>query len=105
MRAPGSDTRFRLYPDATRDFDDWPDRAGKFPQIGVFGQHRVYQSMQKFMEPLRYFTFALYHGLSNFNEKAKQSMSIRLRIISEMQRIAVEQQVQLAPLGDDLALH
>ena len=57
------------------------------------------------MEPLRYFTFALYHDLSNFNEKAKRSMSIRLRIISEMQRIAAEQQVKLPPLDDDLSLH
>jgi acyl carrier protein len=77
----------------------------RFTQIGVFGQHRVYQSTQNFAELLRYFTFALYHGLSNFNEKAKRSMSIRLRIISEMQRIAVEQQVTLPPLGDDLSLH
>jgi|SRR5450755_4529325 acyl carrier protein len=49
--------------------------------------------------------FALYHGLWNFNEKAKQSMSVRLRIISEMQRIAAEQQVKLPPLSDDLSLH
>jgi acyl carrier protein len=78
---------------------------GKFPQIGVFGQQGIYQSTQKFVEPLRYFTFALYHDLSNFNEKAKRSMSIRLRIISEMQRIAAEQQVKLPPLDDDLSLH
>jgi len=32
-------------------------------------------------------------------------MSIRLRIISEMQRIAAEQQVKLPPLDDDLSLH
>ena len=80
-------------------------RCPKFPQIGVFSQHGIYQSTQKFVEPLRYFTFALYHGLSNFNEKAKRSMSIRLRIISEMQRIAAEQQVKLPPLDDDLSLH
>ena len=30
----------------------------------VFGQHGVYQRTQKFVEPLRYFTFALYHGRS-----------------------------------------
>ena len=41
----------------------------------------------------------------SFDEKAKQSMSTRLRIISEMQRIAVEQQVTLPPLDDDLSLH
>jgi acyl carrier protein len=39
------------------------------------------------------------------NEKAQQIMSIRLRIISEMQRIAAEQQVTLPPLTDDLSLH
>jgi acyl carrier protein len=71
----------------------------------VSGQHRVYQRTQKFWESLRYFTFALYHGRSSFNEKAKRSMSIRLRIISEMQRIAAEQQVTLPPLDDDLSLH
>jgi acyl carrier protein len=32
-------------------------------------------------------------------------MSIRLRIISEMQRIAAEQRVTLPPLDDDLSLH
>jgi acyl carrier protein len=32
-------------------------------------------------------------------------MSIRLRIISEMKRIAAEQQVALPPLDDDLSLH
>lgn len=32
-------------------------------------------------------------------------MSTRLRIISEMQRIAAEQQVALPPLVDDLSLH
>jgi acyl carrier protein len=32
-------------------------------------------------------------------------MSIRLKIISEMQRIAAEQQVTLPRLNDDLSLH
>jgi acyl carrier protein len=41
----------------------------------------------------------------DFFQKAKESMSIRLRIISEMQRIAGEQQVSLPPLDDDLSLH
>jgi acyl carrier protein len=71
----------------------------------VFGKYDVYQRTQKLVEPLRYFTLALYHGRSSFNEKAKRSMSIRLRIISEMQRIAGEQQVTLPPLDDDLSLH
>jgi len=31
-------------------------------------------------------------------------MSLRLRIISEMQRLAIEQQVTLPPLEDDLPL-
>jgi acyl carrier protein len=48
--------------------------------------------------------FLLYHGLP-FNEKAKQSMSTRLKIISAMQQIAVEQKVTLPPLDDDLSLH
>jgi acyl carrier protein len=43
--------------------------------------------------------------LSRFSEKAKRSMSIRLRIISEMQRVAGEQQVTLPPLDDGLSLH
>ncbi len=32
-------------------------------------------------------------------------MSVRLRIISAIQQIAVEQHVSLPPLDDDLALH
>src|SRR5471032_890449 len=40
-----------------------------------------------------------------FNEKAKESMSVRLRIISAMQQIAGEQKVALPPLEDDLSLH
>jgi acyl carrier protein len=35
----------------------------------------------------------------------KRSMSTRLKIISAMQQIAVEQKVTLPPLGDDLSLH
>jgi acyl carrier protein len=52
-----------------------------------------------------YFTFALYHGLLQINEKAKQSMSVRLRIISAIQQIANEQHVTLPPLDDNLSLH
>ena len=32
-------------------------------------------------------------------------MSIRLRIIAEMQRVATEQKVTLPPLDDELSLH
>ena len=49
--------------------------------------------------------FLLYHGLPQFNEKMKRSMSTRLKIISAMQQIAVEQKVTLPPLDDDLSLH
>jgi acyl carrier protein len=38
-------------------------------------------------------------------KKAKQSMSVRLRIIAAMQQIAEEQKVTLPPLRDDLSLH
>ena len=41
----------------------------------------------------------------SFNEKAPPPMSVRLRIISAMQRVAAEQQVTLPPLDDDLSLH
>ena len=51
------------------------------------------------------FTFALYHGFFKLNEKAQQSMSVRLMIISAMQQIAREQQVTLPPLDDELSLH
>jgi acyl carrier protein len=61
--------------------------------------------MQKIAPRLRYFTFALYHARSKFNEKAKEFMSTRLTIISAMQQIAREQQVTLPPLEDDLSLH
>jgi acyl carrier protein len=39
------------------------------------------------------------------NEKAKYSMSVRLRIMTAIQQIATEQQVTLPPLDDDLSLH
>src|ERR1700683_1307480 len=48
--------------------------------------------------------YALCYRLQ-FHEKAKRSMSVRLRIISAMQRVAAEQQVTLPPLDDDLSLH
>jgi acyl carrier protein len=48
---------------------------------------------------------AFYDVLSYFNQKAKESMSVRLRIIAAMQQIAVEQQVTLPPLHDELSLH
>jgi acyl carrier protein len=65
----------------------------------------IYQSTQKDQGTRAYFTFAPYHGLTQFNEKARDSMSTRLKIIAEMQRIAAEQQVTLPPLVDDLSLH
>jgi acyl carrier protein len=70
-----------------------------------FDEYRIYQRTQKFGEPLSSFRFSLYHGRLRFNEKAKESMSKRLRIISAMQQIAREQQVNLPPLDDDLSLH
>jgi acyl carrier protein len=39
------------------------------------------------------------------DQKAKETMSVRLRIISAMQQIATEQQVTLPPLTDELSLH
>jgi acyl carrier protein len=44
-------------------------------------------------------------ALAQFNEKARRSMSVRLKVISEMKRIAAEQQVSLPPIEDDLSLH
>jgi acyl carrier protein len=41
----------------------------------------------------------------NLLEKANQSMSVRLKIISAMKQIAAEQQVTVPPLNDDLSLH
>jgi hypothetical protein len=40
-----------------------------------------------------------------FSEKANQSMSIKLRIMSAMKQIAEEQHVTLPPLDDNLSLH
>jgi acyl carrier protein len=51
------------------------------------------------------FTFLLYDLDLQFSEKASQTMSVRLRIISAMRQIAEEQQVRLPPLDDDLSLH
>jgi acyl carrier protein len=65
----------------------------------------VYQPTQKISAGQRYFRFALYDGLSQFNKKTKQSMSVRLRIISAMRQVAEEQKVTLPPLDDALSLH
>jgi acyl carrier protein len=80
----------------------WP---GACEILRLIGKRRIYQPMQKFGEERPYFIFAPYHGHSRFNEKAPQSMSVRLRILSAMQQIAKEQQVTLPPLEDDLSLH
>jgi hypothetical protein len=96
---------------ASLPFDRCNDGAAKFRRFppsrksGFVVRPRIYQSTQNFREPLSYFTFALYHWLSEFNGKARQSMSIRLKIIAEMQRIAKDQQVTLPPLDDGLSLH
>ena len=42
---------------------------------------------------------------AKFYEKAEQSMSVRLRIIAAIHRIAAEQKITLPPLEDDLTLH
>jgi acyl carrier protein len=65
----------------------------------------VYQPTRKIAAGRCYFTFSLYHALQQFNEKARHSMSVRLRIIAAMQQIAKEQQVTLPPLDDNLSLH
>jgi acyl carrier protein len=44
-------------------------------------------------------------GLAQCTPKASLFMSTRLKILSEMQRIAAEQQVKLPPLNDELSLH
>jgi acyl carrier protein len=74
-------------------------------EVGGVRRVSVYQRTQKIIESRRYFTFALYDELSQFNEKAKQSMSVRLRIISAMRQVAEEQKVTLPPLDDALSLH
>jgi acyl carrier protein len=40
-----------------------------------------------------------------FSKKAKQSMSIREKIIAAMRKVADEQKVTLPPLNDDVSLH
>jgi acyl carrier protein len=42
---------------------------------------------------------------SQLTAKAKEPMSIRLKIIAEMQQVAREQNVTLPPLDDDVPLH
>jgi acyl carrier protein len=42
---------------------------------------------------------------NEFDEKARRSMSVRLRVIAAMKQIAEEQQVKLPPLTDELSLH
>ena len=56
-----------------------------------------------------HFTLAQYDGelkiKARHSGKAKQSMSVRLKIISAIKQIAEEQKVTLPPLDDDLSLH
>jgi len=49
--------------------------------------------------------FALSWPLPIDQKAKKETMSVRLRIISAMQQIATEQQVTLPPLTDELSLH
>jgi acyl carrier protein len=42
---------------------------------------------------------------NEFDEKARRSMSVRLRVIAAMKQIAEEQKVKLPPLTDELSLH
>jgi acyl carrier protein len=51
------------------------------------------------------FTLQHYDAVEAFNEKARRSMSVRLRIIAAMKQVAEEQQVKLPPLTDELSLH
>jgi acyl carrier protein len=51
------------------------------------------------------FTLPHYDASQRFNEKARHSMSVRLRIIAAMKQVAEEQQVKLPPLNDELSLH
>jgi hypothetical protein len=51
--------------------------------------------------PGLFHVFALSWPLA-IDRKAKETMSVRLRIISAMQQIATEQQVTLPPLTDNL---
>jgi acyl carrier protein len=96
-----------------RDIESRVRSAGAWHRHGVpvlrkHGDQRrasVYQCTQKIAGGLRYFTFAPYDGPSQFNEKAKQSMSVRLKIIAAMRQIAEEQKVTLPPLDDELSLH
>jgi acyl carrier protein len=54
---------------------------------------------------LRFCARAPYHAPGRFSEKANQSMSMKLRIMSAMKQIAEEQHVTLPPLDDNLSLH
>jgi acyl carrier protein len=45
------------------------------------------------------------YDTKEFNNKARQSMSVREKIISAMRQVAEEQKVTLPPLNDDVSLH
>jgi acyl carrier protein len=66
----------------------------------VFTKHRESAAPR-----LRKFTLPHYDAIEAFNEKARRSMSVRLRIIAAMKQVAEEQQVKLPPLTDELSLH
>ena len=69
------------------------------------GEFRFTNERKRSLKAGDTFTFSLYDELSKFNKKARQSMSVRLRIISAMRQVAEEQKVALPPLDDALSLH
>jgi acyl carrier protein len=75
-------------------------RIGSIPASIAFTNQRKSSAARAVISYLRPIV-----GVREFNQKAEHSMSTRLRIIAEMQRIAAEQQVTLPPLDDDLSLH
>jgi acyl carrier protein len=99
---PGSASGF----DAARTADLACGVARRIPRIRAISASIAFTNQRK-SSPARPVISYLRSIIAacEFNQKAGYSMSTRLRIISEMQRIAAEQQVTLPPLDDDLSLH
>jgi acyl carrier protein len=76
------------------------------PRIFEGSASRAFTKRGKSGAPrLSKFTLLHYDAIETFNEKARRSMSVRLRIIAAMKQVAEEQKVKLPPLTDELSLH
>jgi hypothetical protein len=74
-----------------------------FENLSLAGHRVIYQPGRKIVKGPALRARAPYHALGRFSEKANQSMSIKLRIMSAMTQIAEEQHVDPFTIAEDAA--